>query len=192
MLHIRLSDLQPASDVLAGAAVAEKHRDAIVTAVLTAKEDDPIVILDFESVEAVTASYLKLVIPIFYDENVLTKNKVPHPLYAQLSPETEEDLHHFLIARGWPGIVATWKRGKATFKKLIGALEAAPSETFRRLSKVGLGSAVDIMQSAGGTEVALTAWNNRLAELSRLRLARRERRGRFWIYRPTLEVTNNG
>jgi len=32
-----------------------------------------------------------------------------------------------------------------------------------------------------------TAWNNRLVQLVEMRIARRSREGRFWIYEPTVK-----
>jgi len=192
VVHIHLSELEPRSDVLAGAGIGETHRDQIVSSIVLAENHDPLVVLDFERVQAVTASYLKPIVPIFYTIDSIPAGRSPYPLYANLSASAEDDLHHFLVARAWPGIVGDLKRGRIQFKKIIGALQATPNETLRRLSKIGSGTASDLMQSAPRTEVALTAWNNRLAELARLRLAKREKKGRFWIYQPIVEVTNNG
>lgn len=192
MIPIILAKLKPVSNVLAGAGVAEEHRDQIIENIALASHSDSVILLDFAGVEAVTASYLKVTIPLFYGESELIADEPAYPLYTNLSRSTEEDLDHFLAARGWPGMVVAVKYGKPNFSKLLGALEAAPTETLQRLSKIGFGSAADVMQLNGGTEVALTAWNNRLAELARLRLAKRTKKGRFWIYKPIVEVTKNG
>jgi hypothetical protein len=192
MLHILISKLKPRSDILAGAGIGEAHRGQIVSSIVSAENYRPLVVLDFKGIQAVTASYLKPIVPIFYASDSVPAERSPYPLYANLSASAEDDLHHFLMARAWPGIVADFGGGRIRYRKIIGALQATPNETLRRLSKIGSGTANDLMQSAHGTDVALTAWNNRLAELARLRLAKREKRGRFWIYQPIVEVTSNG
>jgi hypothetical protein len=150
-----------------------------------------VAVLDFRKIDAVTPSYLKQTLADLY--RVTDELSVGlFPLYSNLSTSAEEDLHHFLVAHNFPGLVVELKGKQIKFLKQIGTMEEAARETLFRLSSLGRGSAADVMATHGGSAIALTAWNNRLAELFRLRLATRIKNGRFWIYQPIVEVKNNG
>jgi hypothetical protein len=191
VVRIELAKLTPRTDVLAGGAVGEKHCQQIEAALFKPSFDDAIVVLDFAHIKAVTPSYLKQTIrPLYAPSNGQTN--AAFPVYANLLDPTEDDLHHFLLAHRLPGIVVRSKGHTITFQHLIGWLEQTASETFSRLSLIKLGSATDLMENQRGSEIALTAWNNRLAELYRLRLANRMKSGRHWIYKPIVEAKNNG
>jgi hypothetical protein len=189
VIRIIFTKLEPQTDVLAGAALGEKHWKQIAGLINEAGAVESVVLLDFDGVAAATASYFKQTLSLFHGDGRATRNA--YPIYINVSPSVEDDIHHFLLGQKWPGIIATFKRGKPWFRKLIGALEPAAVDTWNHLTLIGSGSAADVMQAAR-SQVALTAWNNRLAELSRLRLTERKKNGRFWIYKPTVEVTNNG
>lgn len=194
MVRILLFDLEPITDVLAGAALGEKHAAQIWSKVSDRSAgNDMVVLLDFRGISAVTPSYLKKTLPALYNSGEQdTSTAALFPLYTNLSLSTEDDVHHFLLAHRLPGIAVRSKGNALTFQKRIGWLEAAATETLSRLGSINSGSAADLMTAGGGSSIALTAWNNRLAELFRLRLATRTKTGRYWIYRPIVEVKNNG
>lgn len=192
MVRITFANLAPKTDILAGAALGEKHWEQIAS-VISAQATDTVTLFDFRGINAVTPSYLKKTLADLYRSNVIEQSSTRlFPLYTNLSRSTEEDLHHFLVAYELPGLVVQAKGKTLTFLNQIGCIEAAANETLSRLSSLGRGSAADVMGTANGSAIALTAWNNRLAELFRLRLATRVKIGRFWIYRPIVEVNNNG
>jgi hypothetical protein len=193
VLPIPFHQLRPKTDVLAGAALGEKHSHQIASIILAQRaRADTAVVLDFRDIQAVTSSYLRqTLLPLYGSSDDALPSRVV-PLYCNLSPSTEDDLHHFLLAHRLPALVVRVKGRTTEFQKRLGWLEATANETLSRLSKIHAGSAADLMASTGRTAIALTAWNNRLAELFRLRLATREKRGRHWIYKPIVEVKNNG
>lgn len=194
MLQISLCQLKPKTGILAGAALGEKHGQQIAAMILIhSGHKEVAVLLDFRDVHAVTPSYLKQTLPPLYG-GTNTDPSAPRtvPLYCNLSSSAEDDVHHFLLAQRLPGLVVQLKSSGHAFQKRIGLLEATANETLFRLSGIHAGSAADLMATTGGSAIALTAWNNRLAELFRLRLATREKRGRHWIYKPIVEVKNNG
>ena len=192
MLEVSLRSLRPKTDVLAGVALGQKHAAGLRSVLSAAPVDgDRVVLLDFDKIKAVTPSYLKQTLPVLY-EIAETESTRTFPLYENLSTSAEDDLDHFLIARRLPGILVKTERNSTVFEKRIGWLEPAANETLSRLSAIGSGSAADVMAMVGGSAIALTAWNNRLAELFRLRLATRAKNGRYWIYKPIVEAKNNG
>ena len=73
--------------------------------------------------------------------------------------------------------------------RLLGALEPKQRITFDLVKELGETDAGELMRTAKGTEeVGQTAWNNRLASLSRLGLLMELNHGRVKRYRPlTLE-----
>jgi hypothetical protein len=194
VLPIHFYQLKPSTDVLAGAALGEKHSHQIASIISAQRaRADAAVVLDFRDIQAVTPSYLRqTLLPLYGSGSGEALPSRVLPLYSNLSPSTEDDLHHFLLAHRLPALVVRVKGRTTAFQKRLGWFEATANETLSRLSNIHAGSASDLMATAGGTAVALTAWNNRLAELFRLRLATREKRGRHWIYKPIVEVKNNG
>jgi len=156
-----------------------------------------IVLIDFEGIEAVTASYLKaLILPILLGDQGAIKSKFAredigkpetsiYPAVTGLSEDVREELQDVLELRGLPCLEAL-KWGEAGIQKarLLGILDPILKTTYTMLQRAQSASATQLHSSYPGEQITITGWNNRLADLHRLRLATRTKQGRQWIYEP--------
>ena len=166
-----------------------------------------LVILDYSRITTATASYLKATLLWLHLCGQMTRNNVPgafpvvdsanpaacelFPMAAYVSPEVVIELDEVFGGRALPCLVAQkWNKSSVHSARLLGKMEPTVRRTFDLLLQAGRASAADLHHAHGAQEsIALTAWNNRLVELFRLRLCRRSKQGKHWIYEPvTREV----
>lgn len=179
---------------LAGAAVAKVHRrglDAILDDV--APDEAVLVAIDFGNVRSATASYLKVMwlSVARAGEQWLRGTSAQagdppardvYPVLTGLGPELREELGVLGRAEKACPIEApsVGKRGPSRIV-LLGDLEPSVRETVDALARQGRASAAEL-HAAHGSKLAATAWNNRLAEVCRLRIATRTKVGRQYVY----------
>jgi hypothetical protein len=190
VLKIRISDLTPAASRLNGATVGEAHAEQvrILTAAAGVAEGD-IVVLDFAGIESASASYLKRLLNPFFD-----RADGPEGLGREIAPvvmntaaaDLVEDLEDYLAGKRRVLIVAHEADGQLRLARLLGRLDGAAAETFAELAELKETTALQLFEHHRGRTTNQTAWNNRLVQLVELRVARRRRDGRFWIYQPTV------
>jgi hypothetical protein len=177
---------------LTGAAIGETHARELRRLVLeSALSDGDIVALDFSGVESASASYLKRIIDPFFGpsggSDDLPTAAVPILLNAD-SGDLREDLQDHLEGKGRVLVIADEIEGGLRFNRLIGTLDRAATETYQELCRAKEVTAQQLYDRFPGRTTNQTAWNNRLAQLLELRIARRRREGRLWIYQPTVTV----
>ncbi len=192
MLRISITDLRPSAPRLTGAAIGEAHAQELRRRVgESAPFEDGIVALDFSGIESASASYLKRVIDPFFRDD-LNGGGLPGGLTPiLLNPDAgdlQEDLDDYLEGKGRVLIFATEKDGLLRVKRLLGTLDRAAAETYQELCRAREVTAQQLYDRFPGRTTNQTAWNNRLAQLLELRIARRRREGRLWIYQPTIGV----
>jgi len=190
MLKVSVAKLQPASRRLTGATIGQAHADQLADLVRQVEPGEPqTVILDFVGIEGASASYLKRLLgPLFVppdgqdgftNEVSLVATRIEHA-------DLEEDIQDYLAGKGYALIVADITTGKTKFRKLLGRLDRAAAETFDELRELKKTTAAQLYERHPDQTSNQTAWNNRLAQLVEMRIARRSREGRFWIYQPTV------
>lgn len=191
-MRVRLKELSKNTLHLAGATNGEQHLRRIVEGL---DAEDETVLLDFTGIESATSSYLKAVVFGFFDgaqRNDGVKVKSAFPVLVCLPEVVREEVSHLaslavrqivegLKVRGEEVLVAT----------LHGKLDGALETTLNALLVKGAATATDL-HAAAGNEPAITAWNNRLADLYAKRLVRRRRVGKQWIYEPIAREFKNG
>ena len=190
MLTICIDKLKPSSPWLHGSAIGEKH--AKQARELIAKQAGPndSAILDFGRVESATASYLKRLINPFFEPA-----GAPEGLPREMAPilvnvnssDLKEEIENYLAENGRVLILADLRESQPRFRQLLGRLDRAAAETFKELRELNRCTAAALYERHREKTTNQTAWNNRLAQLVEMRLARRGRLGRFWIYEPTVE-----
>ena len=189
MLHITISQLEPQESHLHGATIGEAHADQISKLVRDNHTAD-VVILDFTGILTASASYFKRVIsPFFHPPSVsggFAQETFPVGINIT-SPDLREELSDFLIGKDLVLTEANFEGQQLIRPRLIGELEGASEETYRELQAMGKATAAQLHEKFPQKSVNQTAWNNRLAQLLDLRVAQRERSGRFWIYQPTVK-----
>ena len=168
-----------------------------------------LLILDYEGISTATASYLKATLLWLHLCGQLTRTNAAgafpmvdsahpaacelFPLAAHVSPEVAIEVDEVFGGRTLPCLVAQKWNHKAGVQsaRLLGKLEPTVRRTLDLLLQAGRASAADLHRVHGAQEgINLTAWNNRLVELFRLRLCRRGKQGKHWMYEPIArEVT---
>jgi hypothetical protein len=159
-----------------------------------------VVVLDFEGIEAVTASYLKATIIYLFKagraaaEGAEARNTtLPAPMnifpaVANLRGDVPEELDEVLssIGQRLPCLEATlWDAADERIRhaRLRGYLDTALRETIEFLNGRTQPTTAQALAADNSTVgIKETGWNNRLADLHRLRLARRVKSGRHWLY----------
>lgn len=176
-----------------GAMLGDVHFHEICRGVMA---EDELVFLDFTGVEATNGSYLKAVLLRLLLCGRLTVITEPSDFVSELRPlslfpvvnnlgsAVWQELVEFAGARKLPVVVAgpgleTHFISTATIE---GGLEPVLRQTLNRVLKMGETSAPQLHALYPDEGVAVTAWNNRLTELCALRLLRRRRQGRSWLY----------
>lgn len=190
MLKIPIAHLVPAAARLNGATVGEAHAQQLQQLIAAAPSSDRgIVVLDFSGVESASASYLKRVLNPFFDAPEMAEHETSPVLVNADATDLVEDLEDYVTGKGRVLIVAHEVDGRLQLARLLGRFDNAAAETFEELTELKEATALQLYERHRERTTNQTAWNNRLAQLVALRVARRRRNGRFWIYQPT--VTSN-
>lgn len=179
---------------LAGASVAQAHRRGLDAILEEVAPDEPVLVaIDFGNVRSATASYLKVMwLSVArageqWLRGVSTHADDPlardvYPVLTGLGAELREELGVLGRAEKACPIEAPslGKRGPSRIV-LLGDLEPSVRETVDALGRYGRASATEL-HVAHGSKLAATAWNNRLTEVCRLRIATRTKEGRQYVY----------
>ena len=180
----------PSDPRLHGAAIGEAHAQQLRRLLASEAESEHPIILDFAGVEGVTASYLKRLLHPFFappnDPDLLPTEMAPIFTNVQ-SADLKEELDDFLAGKGLAIVLADLKSKKPKFRELIGRLDRAAAETFRELQTLKKSTAAELYNRHREETSNQTAWNNRLVQLVEMRIARRTRVGRFWVYEPIVQ-----
>lgn len=190
VLTIRIAKLKPFSPRLHGAAIGEGHAQQVREAIANHTANDDLIILDFAGVEGASASYLKRLIHPFFalegDPEALPREIAPVLINVE-SPDLKEEIADYLAGKGRVLVLADRDPRPPKFCQLLGSLDGAAAETFRELQKMKKSTAAELYERHREETTNQTAWNNRLAQLVEMRIARRNRVGRFWVYEPTVQ-----
>lgn len=192
-----------------GATLGQEHRRPLVD--LLERDfgresgQSAVVVLDFFGIESASASYIKATLvaltqagerasrennesPVAADSDALPSLPI-YPMVAGLAPDVADEID--LVLRDTRG--ACFEALACTAIGVARAGVRPPIEdglrwTLELLARARVMTATQLHEqfpydrTGPGRAVTVTAWNNRLAELHRLRLAHRTRQGRQWSY----------
>lgn len=199
-------------DVAAGAITGKAHAEKIAVRLGSDAEDDLglRILFDFSGISLASASYIKATIlwltscgrmyagsiepsELLSLENTQFQPLNVFPVVAGANQEIEIELNEVFGGRGLVCITAAeWTSAKIETAKVVGSLEATASKTLKAINGLTEFTAYDLQDRFPKEAVNATAWNNRLAELYRLRLLRRRREGKFWKYQPVADHLKYG
>lgn len=160
------------------------------------------VILDFADIEEINGSYFRATYGWLYDcsqRAALGLDAEPSsdpwrarpldliPMVMNLSPAVRTEIGLYLEKREAPCIEAIEWTEDSISAEVLNRLEPSLERTLGYLMAHAPTTAGELLENYPDERVILTAWNNRLAELYRLRLVFREKQGRSWFYRPVFE-----
>lgn len=190
MLTICIAKLKPFSPRLHGATIGEAHAQQVCDQIANQQDAGDPIILDFTGVEGASASYLKRLIHPFFatsdDPQYLHREIAPILINVE-SADLKEELEDYLAGKGRVLILADQNPNPPRFRQLLGHLDGAAADTFRELQEMKKSTAAELYERHREETTNQTAWNNRLAQLVDMRIARRNRVGRFWVYEPTVQ-----
>lgn len=182
-MRIKIRDLAE-SDVLAGALTGRKVLGLLLERIDREPEKPEPVYLDLAGIEVATASFLRECILEFRDI-VRRRWTNYYPVVANANDLVTEELSVLLGQRDVLMLCALGAKGKPGSPRLLGDLEPKQRMTFDLVRKLGEADAGELMRSSKDSDdVGQTAWNNRLASLSRLGLLMEMSNGRAKRYRP--------
>ena len=182
-MRFRLKDLAD-NEILAGAVAGRRILGLLLDRIDGEPTAPEPVYLDFQGVEVATASFLRECILEFRDivRRRWTNN---YPVVANANDSVAEELSVLVAQRDVLILCTLDAKGRPTSPRLLGALEPKQRIAFDLVRERGETDAGELMRSSRGTEdVGQTAWNNRLAALSRLGLLMEMSNGRAKRYRP--------
>jgi hypothetical protein len=191
VLTIRIDALELFQPHLHGGSIGETHAHQVREIIAQQQDDPESVILDFSGVKGATASYLKrLINPFFLPPGDLDgfPREIAPILINVDSNDLKEEIEDFLTGKGRVLILADRKTDPPKFSKLLGQLGGAAAETFQELQALKRTTAAELYGRHQADSSNQTVWNHRLLQLVDLRVARRNREGRFWIYEPTVQI----
>lgn len=182
----RIFELMDGRQVLSGGIVGRKLLTTLIETTPSATSPTR-VFLDFESINVVTASFLRESIMGFRDYVRLSLSNV-YVVVANLSPSALEELEFFVRARGdalW--ICELDAQEKVLAPRMLGELDPAQQATFKAVSEIGSASAPGLALRFSDLGIGATAWNNRLSGLTSKGLLVESRVGKTKTFSPLLE-----
>ena len=190
MLTICIANLKPFSPRLHGATIGEEHARQLRELITNHPDSEDSVILDFSSVEGASASYLKRLVHPFFalagDPECLPRDVAPIVVNIE-STDLKEEIEDHLAGKGRAIVLADRNPKRPRFRQLLGRLDGAAAETFRELQALKKATAAELYELHREETTNQTSWNNRLVQLVEMRIARRTRVGRFWVYEPIVQ-----
>ncbi len=169
-----------------------------------------IVRLDFTGVEFATASYLKSVVLGLTISGRLHAGAVEpldlramesgafqplnvFPVIVGANEEVQQELDELFSGRNLPFVLGkAVAKGRFREGKVAGVLDPTALKTLKASTGLAEFTAYDLHERFPKDAVNPTAWNNRLADLYKLRLMQRRRQGKFWKYQPIAETLTYG
>jgi hypothetical protein len=168
-------------DILAGKSDGIRDYPKLADAI----EDTPaaeIVVLDWSGIEIASASYFgSTFIPLL--RMAIAGQLDRYFVMTGLNNTCLDELRLVLEAQSLVALVGEWKQGAIKNAQVVGKLDAAYAETLVAVQHVQSASATQLFeQHQRGPKIGKTGWINRLANLHRLRLVRKQRVGRQYIF----------
>lgn len=205
---LKINKKTPRTTKAVGATLGEGHTAEIRKAVSDGTlASGSLVVLDFEGIEATNGSYLRATalwllrcgqLSVRPDDMLVGSNDSnsprPYDIYcalANVEGEVTQEVEDFFNARPIPILIARkLMADRIESATLTGNLEPVLKRTLSIVSQSNAVSASELHSHFRTEGVSVTAWNNRLADLCALRLIRRQRQGKQWIYEPiTKDIT---
>ena len=182
-MHFRLTDLA-GSEILAGSATGRRILRLLLERIDARPQAPEPVYLDFQRVEIATASFLRESILEF--RNIVRRRWTNYyPVVANANDTVTEELSLLLGRRDVLVLCALDEGENPSSPRLLGDLEPKQRIAFELVRDLGEADAGRLMRSSQDRDdVGQTAWNNRLASLSRLGVLMEMSDGRAKRYRP--------
>ena len=182
-MRFRLRDITD-NEILAGALTGRRVLGLLMEQVDEELETPEPVYLDFKGIVIATASFLRECILEY--KNIMRRRWTNYyPVVANANESVTEELSVLLGQRDVLMLCTLDEEGNPGSPRVLGDLEPKQRIAFELVRQFGEADAGELMRSSKNSEdVGQTAWNNRLASLSRLGLLMELSHGRAKRYRP--------
>ena len=208
--HLLIKERANGATQLYGATVGQEHLKQFYDTLagdsaLNGDGSGALVIIDFTGIESVTASYLKATVLTFLRAGISFAggasaeglNPLPplniFPAVTGLSAEIAEELGEVSISNRLVCLEALDFNGDLVEKaRLLGEPDGSVVDTLELLVQEGSATATQLFEKNPTKGITVNGWNNRLADLYRLRLACRVKHGRQWFYTPVAKQVLHG
>lgn len=202
MIHFEIQQHSHGDEVAAGAVSGQLHAAACLHLIESAvvPELGIVCAFDFGGVRMVSASYLKntlrwalacgrLSAGNLSADELVPAGSVPvkplniFPVVLGANEEVADAINEFFAGRGCPFVLVSERDDDGfALGRVVGRLEAAPARALQLIGPDEEITADDLFRRAENDEVNVKAWNNRLAELHRLRVLRRRKVGKSFKF----------
>jgi hypothetical protein len=189
MLRINVKELT-GSDTLIGKTDGQRDMPKFVSVVLQ-NDNDETLLWDWNDIEIATASYFATtIVPAL--KMLISGDLNKYFIFVRMNKNCLDELKLVLEAEELVVMLAEIRGKNVQSVNLIGKLDPAYADTFAEVvhrKKVSAAELFRDFRPNNKVKIGKTAWANRLAGLSRLRLVRKEKIGREFVFRaPFLEV----
>lgn len=171
-----------------------------------ARTQAAVVIFDLSNLEAANASFLKAtLLDLLWRGRLHAESEDspngPHrdglnvyPVVYGPNGDVRDELLTVLASERLTALEALVSEGERIVRgRVLGRLDDALESTLTALTAEGSSTAPQLCEKyPQRSAIKATAWNNRLVELYRQRLATRERAGRQWIYSAIAKELDHG
>lgn len=153
--------------------------------ILDAVEETPpgeTIVLDWEGIEIATASYFGATLAALL-RMAMAGELDRYFIVTNLNRTCLDELKLVLEFQGLVVLLGEWKGRHIQKVQVLGTLESPYAATLEAVQKLVCASATELHQGQhGGAVIGKTGWINRLSNLHRLRLIRKERVGREYKF----------
>jgi hypothetical protein len=185
MNKINLRRIAKDNDVLAGSSMGRRISNSLWK---IAKSCPPgLFVIDAFGVEVATSSFLREGI-VGFKSFVRRERPELYPVLSNLTPDVEEELVGLLNQMGDAFWLFNISQGAIKTHRLIGRIDPKLKETLELIENGQGYDAATLWKGTNSTEsVGVTAWNNRLANLSKQGLVFESRVGKQKFFHPLHE-----
>lgn len=185
MNKVSLRRLAKNAAVLAGSSAGRRMSNALWD---IAKSCEPgLFVIDGIGVDVATSSFIREGI-IGFRSLVRRERPELYPVLSNLASEVEEELVGLLNQMGEAFWMFDMNRGVVKKHRLIGRIDPKLKETLELIERGEGFDAATLWKSTNSTEsIGVTAWNNRLASLSKQGLVFESRVGKQKYFHPLYE-----
>ncbi len=168
-------------EILAGKSDGMRDFPKMLDAVEQTPPGDTVV-LDWGGIEIATASYFGATLVALL-RMAMAGELDRYFIVTNLNRTCLDELKLVLEYQGLVVLLGDWKGGHIRKVQVLGTLESPYAATLEAVQKLLCASATELHQGQqGGAVIGKTGWINRLSNLHRLRLIRKERVGREYKF----------
>ena len=212
MIRFHIARELAGAGLAAGSHTGERHAKLILDQIKRGgvSESGFIVVVDFSGIELATASYVKATVlwlalcgRLYAGALSAVEQRSLHgssveplnvfPVVFGANEDVQHEIDEVFARRNLPCLVANSMIGDLIrVGRVLGEIEPAAARTIAALAGFSEATAEDLHEKWPGEGVNITAWNNRLSGLHRIRVARRRKQGKTWKYQPLAKIMKYG